>query len=135
MLTWQIVAWTLKLTCRCYNLIQFSVPPFPVRFAYVAVGDYVNIFYNLALFACPPSEEETLRVRILKRFTRFVGSLSAELICLPLKCVTLCSGNYGVGSRESDMQIFSTRTVTFFFNVFIGNFRCNFVIRFRWDYI
>lgn len=49
-------------------------------------------------------------MRVLKRFTRFVGSLSAELICLPLKCVRLCAGNYGEGDRaRSAMCTYASR--------------------------
>lgn len=82
-----------KPMCLWNNLIQFS-PPFPAwdRFAYVP-RDYANIYF-LTYCLLTPQEEETLRVRILKRFTRFVGSLSAGLICLPLKCLSFVSYNY-----------------------------------------
>lgn len=73
-----------KLTCRCYNLIQFS-PPFHVwadnlHICGVSLCKYFFTYCLLTLLG-----KETLGV--LKRFNLFVGSLSAKLICLPLKCV------------------------------------------------
>lgn len=68
---------TIFTTLSCYG-------PCSYQFAY-ARRAYANIFSRVY-----PTEKEPLWVRILKRFTLFVGSLSAELICLPLKCVKLC---------------------------------------------
>lgn len=73
--------------------------------------------YFLTYCLLTPQEEETLRARILKRFTRFVGSLSAELICLPLKCFKLLSRiiTGGLGVRDVICRFHRVNRVGFFY--------------------